>query len=230
MSSLFKPCTTTAGDWCQKVVSGQSISPYLITLNSHDHLILAGQSSGGGLVLAEYTPNGQTVWVHELAAGVVDSAQGLTTDVNDNIFISGALYGGLTDLGHPLIAKLTPEGQLLWSRDPGGLFGTAGLAADANGNAVLVTGSNEVLKYSPSGDLLWRLTPKDKTGVSQPSVDAAGNILALTTDASSAFLTEWSASGEPISDEKLYPVGGSPPSLAFDPNGDLCLWAMTASP
>ncbi|HEY0469093.1 MAG TPA: PQQ-binding-like beta-propeller repeat protein, partial [Polyangiaceae bacterium] len=145
----------------------------------------------------------------------------LSTDGNDNIFISGSLYNSITGLSHPLIAKLTPEGKLLWLREPGGLYRSVGVAVDANGNAVLVTEANEVLKYSPSGDVLWRLTPKDKTGATHPSVGVAGNILALTANTTSAFLTEWSANGDPISDEKLCPVDESPTDLAFDRTGDL---------
>ncbi|MEI9948703.1 MAG: hypothetical protein WDO74_06895 [Pseudomonadota bacterium] len=221
VSTPSKPCTMTAGDWCQELTSGETSNAYLITLNSQDHVILAGQKQGGGLFVAEYAPIGQNAWVHELPAGDADFVEGLTTDGNDNIFVSGSRYDPITSSIHALIAKLTPEGKVLWLREPGGLLRSTGLAVDANGNAVLATQANEVLKYSPGGDVLWRLTPNGKTGVGHPSVDADGHVLALTANATSAFLTEWSANGDPISDEKLSPVDESPTDLAFDRNGDL---------
>jgi len=210
-----------AGDWCQELNSGETVNSYLITLNSQGHVILAGRGGVGGLVVADYTPDGQLVWVQELPASDADFAEGLATDGNDNIFIAGSISDRITSLTHPLLFKLTPAGKLLWLRDVDGLFRSAGVAADANGNAVLSTGANEVLKYSPNGDVLWRFTPKDKTGVGPPSIDAAGDILALTSNGTSTFLTEWSTNGDPVSDKLLGPVDQSPDHLAFDSNGEL---------
>ena len=220
-SNLSQPCRMPAGDWCQELDSGQTVNPYLITLNSQDHVIVAGRWGEGGLVVADYTPSGQNVWVRQIPASDADFAEGLTTDGNDNIFIAGSVDDRVTSLSQPLIAKLTPEGNLVWLRKLGGLFHSAGVAVDGNDNAVLSTGANELLKVSPNGDVLWRLTPKDKTGVGRPSVNAAGNILALTGNGTSTFLTEWSTNGDPISDKQLGSADQSPDNLAFDSNGEL---------
>jgi hypothetical protein len=95
-------------------------------------------------------PNGKTqvLWKKRLGSSGYDYSEGVATDSQGNVFISGATTGVLTGSsnGQPdaWVAKYSPNGKLLWLRQEGYRKSESalGVAIDNNGH-VLVTGDTD---------------------------------------------------------------------------------------
>ena len=138
---------------------------------------LDGQTSAGGddAFVAKYDSSGSLMWTRQLGTSGSDISYGVAADVFDNVFISGATYGGLDGpsegLNDAFLAKYDTLGSLLWTRQLGTPYSdeSCGVAADVFDN-VFISGYTRgnldgqtsagnsdafVSKYDTSGSLMW---------------------------------------------------------------------------
>ncbi|WP_288087035.1 SBBP repeat-containing protein, partial [Microcystis sp. LE19-41.2A] len=126
--------------------------------------------------VAKYDTSGNPVWVKQFSTSSHDYAEGISSDSNGNVYVSGKTFGsflGYTNLGlyDAFVAKYDGNGNQLWLRQ----FGTSGddeitgISSDSSNN-VYVTGSTKgglpgysnlgsydafVAKYDGNGNQLW---------------------------------------------------------------------------
>ncbi|CCI23897.1 conserved hypothetical protein [Microcystis aeruginosa PCC 9809] len=126
--------------------------------------------------VAKYDTSGNPVWVKQFSTSSHDYAEGISSDSNGNVYVSGKTFGsflGYTNLGlyDAFVAKYDGNGNQLWLRQ----FGTSGddeitgISSDSSDN-VYVTGSTKgglpgysnlgsydafVAKYDGNGNQLW---------------------------------------------------------------------------
>ena len=157
---------------------------------------LNASSTGTNVAVGKYTDAGDLEWSLKLSSPTSVNATTLTTDSSGNLIVSGNSVGNLLisdSLGNPLatytttgaqdvfIAKISPAGQLLWSR----LFTASGSQAlrlcrvlndgstlihgTFSGSSLVIesdtstlsglsnagTNSNFIAKLSPTGQVVW---------------------------------------------------------------------------
>ncbi|HRF81749.1 MAG TPA: hypothetical protein PL070_16850 [Flavobacteriales bacterium] len=111
-----------------------------------------GNSSSSAVFLAKYDPSGNVVWAISAGGNEEDISNGIATDSNGNVCITGGvmsdsitfgsitLYNATTNQAEDVfVAKFDPDGNLLWARSGAGTGGTArdvgnAIAVDNNGN------------------------------------------------------------------------------------------------
>jgi hypothetical protein len=159
---------------------------------------LAGSNKGGkDAWVAKYSPEGTLLWKKQLGSSEYDYSYGVATDSQGNVFISGYTFGALAGdnkgRGDAWVAKYSPEGTLLWTKQLGSseYDYSYGVATDSQGNVFIsgytlgaLAGSNKgfydawVAKYGPKGALLW----KQQLGTSRDdysygvATDSQGNV------------------------------------------------------
>lgn len=102
------------------------------------------------LVLAKISPSGEHVWARHYGGGAVARTPSIAFDAEGNLFVAGGFDGDL-DLGgeklvgkegqslDAFIAKLAPDGALLWQKMYGsGLARITDIATDATGRVAMV--------------------------------------------------------------------------------------------
>ena len=166
-------------------VAGYAGSAGLATAGAYD-TTLGGPTDG---YVAKFAPSGRLLWATYLGGSGVDKVRGISLDSSGGIHLMGETtssdlpmqtggrsYGG--GAADAFAAKLSPQGQLVWTTylggsgadrgyggaaDPAGNFFVTGDTASSNfpaSNAYDVTyngGSNDayLAKLSPDGTLLW---------------------------------------------------------------------------
>jgi hypothetical protein len=93
--------------------------------------------------VAKYSAGGERLWTRQLGTPEGDAAWSVATDATGNVVISGWTFGSLggpkQGLLDAFVAKYSPAGKRLWTRQ----FGTpeddlsSGVATDAAGNVVI---------------------------------------------------------------------------------------------
>ncbi len=172
--------------------------------------VLDGSKNAGGwdILLLKYDSDGNKVWARQLGTKDVDAANGVATDGDGNVYVTGATFGGLdgntaVGAGDLFLLKYDSAGTKLWSRQ----FGTSGLdnatavAVDGSGN-VYVAGTTEgalegnlsegksdffLIKYDGTGTRLWTRqfgTAQEESAFGVAS-DGSGNV----------FVTGWTKGG-----------------------------------
>jgi hypothetical protein len=159
---------------------------------------LAGSNKGvSDAWVAKYSPKGALLWKQQLGTSNEDYSSGVATDSQGNVFISGVTEGALAGdnkgRDDAWVAKYSPEGTLLWTKQPGTSKWdeSNGVATDSQGNVFIsgytygaLAGSNKgkfdawVAKYSPTGTLLWRkqLGSSDSDFSFGVATDSQGNV------------------------------------------------------
>lgn len=141
---------------------------------------LGGANKGEGIDawVAKYNSSGEPVWKRQLGTFETDYSNGVATDSQGNVYISGYtdsnLAGTYHGEGDAWVAKYNTSGTRLWDRQ----FGSArfdisnGVATDSKGNVYIsgdtkgslagvyqggTNGSGDawVAKYDSSGALVW---------------------------------------------------------------------------
>ena len=135
----------------------------------------------GDAFVAKFGADGAPAWVHQLGTGRADSGQGVATDPNGNVYVTGSTGGQLA--GSPdsyqggsdaFVAKYSPTGARLWVRELGSSsYDRAyAIAVDAAGYSFITgystghlpgapehpsTGTQHVFvaKYTPTGSRAW---------------------------------------------------------------------------
>lgn len=138
------------------------------------NIYVGGSDAGAGL--RKYTPAGGVVWstTVDAAGGIVFAA---AVDPVGNVFVGGRMADG-----SPMLAKISAAGVVLWSRTtPASIV--LGLAATADGEAILALNGGFVQKYTSAGIPVW--TQPLGLQVGGVAVDPAGNIFAAGVTPSS---------------------------------------------
>jgi hypothetical protein len=174
---------------------------------------------GTDAYVAKYAPNPdgtlRLVWARRLGGDATvsrsvddDWAHAVAVDGGGNVLVAGRFngtgdFGGvtLTSAGgqDAFVAKLDPNGQVLWARRWGAANNDEagfGVGADAAGNVyalgdrhgpTLANNGDDVLKFSPAGSLLWTRSvnitgiPGRAVADGDLAVDAAGNVYVADT-------------------------------------------------
>lgn len=141
----------------------------------------------GATAAVKYAPGGEELWtVHADEIGAGFSTADMAVDADGHVLLSGLLARPELDMA---LARLDPDGKLLWLRaynGPAGLEDRAvALAVDRDGNA-FVTGKSvgpdqkpnfATLKYDTDGKLLWERRWEGRGWGAEPvalALDGAG--------------------------------------------------------
>jgi hypothetical protein len=152
--------------------------------------------------VAKYSPEGTLLWTQQLGTSTSDVSNGVATDSQGNVFISGytdgELAGDYKGSGDAWVAKYSPQGTLLWTKQLGtsDTDGSLDVATGSQGNVFIsgstngaLAGSNKggfdawVAKYSTEGTLLWTKQLGSSTSDSSFGVatDSGGNVFTAGT-------------------------------------------------
>ena len=167
-----------------------------IAVDSEGNICVAGSFSGtvdfGGsnllsngstdVFIAKYNSWGQLLWIQQAGGLSNDKANGIATDTDGNIFVTGstggpANFGGnmLTNSGSIFVAIYDPDGISLWvtnSGGPGSWDSGNAISVGANGN-LFVTGS-----YGGSGKFGSIILPGyDGPNIFTACYSADGNVI-----------------------------------------------------
>jgi hypothetical protein len=164
--------------------------------------------------VAKLTSSGELLWATYLGGAGGDRAWGIGTDEEGNVFVTGettstnfptrgTTSGGIFQGGRKdgFVTKLSPSGELIWSRFLGGNGGDAGfgLSVDASGN-VTITGETTssdlataavfdsthnggydafIARLTKAGDVSWAsyLGGSSADWAYKNAVDSGGNII-----------------------------------------------------
>lgn len=158
------------------------------------------------LCLVSSTNAQQLLWVRTFDSGDPDCAQGVTTDIDGNIIVTGSCS---------YTVKYSPGGDTLWTRQND--IVVSGIACDSCGN-IFIGGTKHyndttricIIKYDPEGNLLWEK-------LSRGEIILSGNrtgCLALDSESNIIVVSV------------LYQNWGDYITLKYDPEGNL-LWKRT---
>ena len=175
---------------------------------------------GTDAYVAKFSPDGQLLWASYLGGGSSDRGQGVTVDNSGDAWVvgqtvsSGWVSGGFDTsynggLDDGFVAKISGDGQMLWSSYIGGQYSdyATGVAVDGSGNAWVTgmtnggwasggfdtshNGGNDVFVAKINGDgvLLWSSYlggsyDEDGTDI---AIDASGDALVTGYTKSSNF-------------------------------------------
>ena len=157
---------------CGGLSSGTNAAALSVAVDSHDNVYVAGlaesdlvfaghtlyQIGTRDAFIVSYTSTGAYRWAKRFGDGQIESlvgAYGIAVDSNDNIFITGGLFGG-ADFGAGVIggagafvASFDAAGNYRWARADGG--GTGSLAIAVAGTHVYSIGRfSNTMTFSPS--------------------------------------------------------------------------------
>ncbi|HEY9828892.1 MAG TPA: SBBP repeat-containing protein [Stenomitos sp.] len=147
--------------------------------------------------LSKYNPDGTLAWIQQLGTPKYDESNGVATDSDGNVFITGVTVGSLGGTSQGIedawLAKYSANGTLIWKRQ----LGTSrddysrGVATDRNGNVFISGTTNGTLggthkgfedawlaKYGPDGNLKWKRQLGTSAGdvSSAVATDSSGNV------------------------------------------------------
>lgn len=163
--------------WGQGVATDVSGNSYVVGLTK---VGLSGESQNGltDYFIAKYNTNGLLQWSRQVGvSGSYAYANGVSTDLNGNAYVTGYTYHGLSGQTQNgiidyFIAKYDGNGSLLWSRQVGVSGGNTygnGVSVDSTSNAYVagttsvgISGQTQngltdyfIAKYDGNGSLLW---------------------------------------------------------------------------
>jgi hypothetical protein len=211
LSDAFVAKYSEAGEllWTRELGTSDSDASAGLSLDGAGNVFIAGDTAGamdgtgrgfGDGFVAKYSPVGQLEWTRQLGTSQPDAAAGVSADADGNVFVAGFTRGALEGERNgkdadAWVVKLSPAGELLWSRQLGSSVGydekASGVSADADGNVIIaghsfgaLEGGNRgsadafVAKLSANGDLLW-IRQHGATGhdaAEAVSADGSGNV------------------------------------------------------
>ena len=177
--------------WTKQLGSSESDASFGVATDSNDNVYLSGSTDGSfdgtskvgsayttDAWVAKYDTQGNLLWTKQLGSSGDDASQGVATDNQGNVYISGYTRGsldGTSKVGSAYttdawVAKYDTQGNLLWTKqlDSSHEDYSYGVATDNNGN-VYISGSTSgsldginagyttdawVAKYDTQGNLL----------------------------------------------------------------------------
>lgn len=150
----------SSGDllWKQQLgLFGSFVFSYDVATDRFGNVYLCGMTSGslGGDDLgredawvAKYNTSGTLVWKQQIGTSKYDTAKGVATDSNGNVYISGMTLGSLggpyKGMSDAWVAKYSNNGALMWKKQLGasGSDRSNSVATDNNSN-VYISGYTE---------------------------------------------------------------------------------------
>jgi len=131
-------------------VTGEFQSPTMTLGN----ITLTNASNSGGftdIFIAKYASNGDVIWAKSAGNIYADQGFGITTDKENNIFLTGSFMGPSITFGNftlncpqgsycPFIAKYDPSGNVQWAKSATNNFGTDesyGITTNMEGDAYI---------------------------------------------------------------------------------------------
>jgi len=212
-----------------------------------DGRVIKGESD---LVLRRYDTSGRAVWTRTLGAGETAEGLSLAEGPNGNIFVAGAITGGLSgtlDLGgrDGVLASFDSAGREQFVRRFGGLGEDQADAVAVDASGVIFVGGRTgspvsggagggdayVRAYDAEGGLLYSRAVNATAGderVAGLAIADDGGLLVATVESGRAVLTKFAAgddgTGAPVWTRDLGDLeGGSLGGIAVDENGDIYL-------
>ncbi|MBK8176283.1 MAG: SBBP repeat-containing protein [Rhodospirillales bacterium] len=171
-------------------------------------------------------------WIAQLGSPGYDSASGIATDADGNVFVvgytNGYLGGSKKGSNDAWVTKLDASGEVVWKRQPGTTFSDRAwsVAVDGDGNAVVrgnttdTTGGRTnygwVTKFSADGPVLWRRRAEQAEGI---AVDGIGNVYVPGSS-----ITKFDPDGTVVWRRRLQTNDGSSPyskAAATDAEGNV---------
>ena len=125
---------------------------YGVTVDSSDNLYVTGKTNGGmdnntnsgsyDIFLVKYNSSGTKQWTQQLGTSSDDSAEGVTVDSSDNIYVMGNTDGGLDGNINSggwdfFLVKYNSSGTKQWTQQ-------LGTSSDDSGKGVTVDSSNNI--------------------------------------------------------------------------------------
>ena len=219
----------------------------------------ANSSLGGyDSFVIKYDLTGKMIWSKQIGATGDDLAQSIAIDQQNNTYIAGStqqLFSAPIGYSDAFLAKLGPDGTLLWGKQFGAQYGgnATCVAVDSNGNPYVTgevsdfTGTIDpehpdtplmevfmagfTAKFDTSGNLTWnqQLTTPDKVLPSRIRVDGQGN--SWVTGITKGSLLATNAGDEDIFTVKYGPNGNAlwgtqQGTIGADEAADMCLDAL----
>ncbi len=170
--------------WTKQFGTSESDISSGVATDSNGNVYISGSTSGslnggtnagsGDAWIAKYDTQGNLLWTEQLGSSGRDDSNGVATDSNGNVYISGFTYGSLSGTnagsGDAWVAKYDAQGNLLWTEQLGSSKDdfSEGVATDSNANVYIsgytygsLNGTNAgitdawIAKYDGQGNLLW---------------------------------------------------------------------------
>lgn len=162
------------GDVGYNVLSG-------ITLDSHNHVYVAGYAEDGLSVtsafLKQYTSDGKLNWSRQIEEAVKGNifTTAVLVDATGDVFV----VGGVRDGGRSFIKKYTNLGRLVWSKTyRGTFFGSAQI--DNKGNLYIINPYTQLQKYDRTGKLVWERSAIPAANSYISGIKVVGNSLYIS--------------------------------------------------
>ena len=202
--------------WTQQLgTSGSEFSEGVAT-DSNGNVYISGSTDGSfdgvnageyDAWVAKYDAQGNWLWTQQLGTSEYDGSEGVATDSNGNVYLSGYTGGSFdgtpnAGISDAWVAKYDGQGNLLWTQQLGtsGYDGSEGVATDSNGNVYLsgYTGGSFdgtpnvgisdawVAKYDGQGNWLW---------TQQIGTSSIDNSLGVATDSKNNVYISGSTDG-----------------------------------
>ena len=159
------------------------------------HETTLDSADSASIFVAKYDTDGALVWAKQTSgsSGSYNAGAGIGVDGDGNSYVTGAFEGAatfgpnetnqaiLTSVGGAdiFVAKVDPDGALLWARQAGGVSADNGdgIAVDGSGNSY-VTGSFEgTATFGPDEANVTPLTSTGETDIFVAKVDPDGALL-----------------------------------------------------
>lgn len=188
------PITTANGD------DNNADEAFSVAMDSNGDLLVAGYvttvANGQDIWLRKYTTAGSIVWTRIVtsAGDFLDQGHGVAVDSNDNVIITGFIWGG-AEARDIWVRKYDTNGNEDWTDIIPGAGQTQdegnGVATDSMGNVIVTGFINDgdnardvwVRKYDPDGDEMWTETyngPQNGSDVGEDvAVDTDDNIIVV---------------------------------------------------
>jgi uncharacterized delta-60 repeat protein len=173
-----------------------------LAIRSDGSVVLAGYfgTSGGDVLIAEFTPNGTLSWAKTFGGSFYDWASSLVFGLDGSMVLTGGTESFGVGSYDVLIAKLTANGTLSWAKTLGSSYDDRGysVAVQDNNNIVLAgttqnsgLGTIDILlaQFTSNGTLSWAKTVGGNG-------NDWGNSLALLPDGNIALLGTSSSFGD----------------------------------
>jgi beta-propeller repeat-containing protein len=165
--------------WIRQLGSSAGDSANGVAADRDGNIFIAGETGGANAgesdaFVAKYDANGNRPWIQQLGSDARDSANGVSVDVQGDIYIAGLTFGSMdgTNAGKydAFIAKYDADGNHLWTKQLGGSLGdyAASVSTDPDGNAYIAGDTFDSLdgvnagvadaylaKYDSDGNRLW---------------------------------------------------------------------------
>ena len=156
---LVKYNSSGVKQWTQQLGTSNSDYGRGVAVDSSDNIYITGFTSGGldnntssgsdDIILVKYYDNGTKQWTQQLGTSSSDSANGVTVDSSDNIYVTGGTSGGLDGNtqegnGDIILVKYNSSGTKQWTKQLGTSDGEGGVGVIVDSsNNIYVTGSSE---------------------------------------------------------------------------------------